>query len=149
MREEIDGALKQATLDHDRRRINTLRLIRTTIRDRDSAARSHGGEGVSDDDVFKILLKMIKQRLESAKSYEENGREDLVDEELKEIEIIKGFLPKQLTDAEIHSVCAQAIQETDSHGLRDLGKCMQALKQRYPTQMDFSKAIQIVKQRLQ
>jgi uncharacterized protein YqeY len=149
MREQIEGALKQATQDHDRRRINTLRLIRTTIRDRDNAARNAGGEGVSEDDVFQILIKMIKQRLESAKFYELNGREDLADEELEEIEIIKSLMPKQLTEDEIHTVCAEAIRETDSHSLRDLGKCMQALKQRYPAQMDFGKAIKIVKQRLQ
>ena len=149
MRENIEGALKRATLDHDRRRMNTLRLIKTTIRDRDNAAKGAGGEGVSEDDVFKILIKMIKQRLESAKSYELNGREDLVHEELEEIEIIKSLLPKQLTESEIQNVCADAIRETDSHSLRDLGKCMQALKQRYPSQMDFGKAIQIVKQRLQ
>jgi uncharacterized protein YqeY len=149
MREQIEGALKQATLDHDRRRINTLRLIKTTIRDRDSAAKNAGGEGVSEDDVFQILIKMIKQRLESARFYELNGREDLADEELEEIEIIKSLMPKQLTEDEIHAVCAEAIRETDSHSLRDLGKCMQALKERYPTQMDFGKAIQIVKQRLQ
>jgi uncharacterized protein len=149
MREQIEGALKQATLDHDRRRINTLRLIKTTIRDRDSAAKNAGGEGVSEDEVFQILLKMIKQRLESAKFYGRNGRDDLATEEMEEIEIIKSLLPKQLTETEIQNVCAEAIRETDSHGLRDLGKCMQALKHRYPSQMDFGKAIQIVKQRLQ
>lgn len=149
MRENIEGALKQATADHDRRRINTLRLIKTTIRDRDNAAKGAGGEGVSEDDVFQILIKMIKQRLESAKAYELSGREDLVREELEEVEIIKSLLPKQLTEAEIQNVCVEAIRETDSHSLRDLGKCMQALKQRYPSQMDFGKAIQIVKQRLQ
>ncbi len=149
MREQIEGALKQATLDHDRRRINTLRLIKTTIRDRDNAARNAGGEGVTEDDVFQILIKMLKQRLESAKFYERNGRGDLADEELEEIEIIKSLMPKQLTEDEIQTVCAEAIRETDSHSLRDLGKCMQALKQRYPAQMDFGKAIKIVKQRLQ
>jgi hypothetical protein len=149
MREQIEGALKQATLDHDRRRMNTLRLIKTTIRDRDNAAKNAGGEGVSEDDVLQILIKMIKQRLESAKFYERNGREDLADEEQEEIEIIKSLMPKQLTEAEIHAVCAEAIRETDSHSLRDLGKCMHALKQRYPAQMDFGKAIQIVKRRLQ
>ena len=149
MREQIDGALKQATLDQDRRRMNTLRLIKTTIKDRDSAAKSAGGEGVTEDDVVAILVKMIQQRIESAKSFAAKDREDLVQEDLQEIEIIKSFLPRQLDENEMQSVCAEAIRQTDAHGLRDLGRCMQALKQRYPGQMDLGKAIQIVKQQLQ
>jgi len=149
MREQIDGALKQATLDQDRKRINTLRLIKTTIRDRDAADKKAGGEGVSEDDVVAILLKMIQQRIESAKSFAAKGREDLVQEELLEIEIIKSFLPRQLDEDEMRQVCVQAIRENDAHGLRDLGRCMQTLKERYPGQMDLGKAIQIVKQQLQ
>lgn len=149
MREQIDGALKQATLDQDRRRMNTLRLIKTTIKDRDSAARNAGGEGVTEDDVVAILVKMIQQRIESAKSFAAKGRDEMVQEELQEIEIIKSFLPRQLDENEMQSVCAEAIRQTDAHGLRDLGRCMQALKQRYPGQMDLGKAIQIVKQQLQ
>ena len=149
MREEIDGALKEATQAQDRRRMNTLRLIKTTIKDRDMAAKRAGGESVSDDNVVAILVKMIKQRIEAAKMYESGGRVDLFHEELEEIDIIKAFLPKQLSEGELHNVCAEAIKQTDSHSLRDLGKCMQALKQRMPSQMDFGKAIRIVKQRLQ
>lgn len=149
MREQIDGALKQATLDQDRRRINTLRLIKTTIRDRDTADKKAGGEGVTEDDVVAILVKMIQQRIESAKTFAAKGRDDMVHEELKEIEIIKSFLPRQLDENEMHQVCVEAVRDSHAHGLRDLGKCMQTLKQRYPGQMDFGKAIQIVKQQLQ
>jgi uncharacterized protein YqeY len=149
MREQIEAALKQASESHDRRRLNTLRLIKTTVRDRDSAAKGAGGEGVSEDDVVAILVKMIKQRLESAKAYQNSGRDDLVHEEMEEIAVIKSLLPRQLDEAEMQHVCAAAIKDTGSHSLRDLGKCMQTLKQRYPGQMDLGKAIQIVKQRLQ
>lgn len=149
MREELEGALKQATEAHDRRRVNTLRLIKTTIKDRDTAAKNAGGEGVSEEDVLAILVKMIKQRIESAKGYEARGRHDLADEELQEIAIIKSLLPRQLNEEEMRDVCVATIRETDSHSLRDLGKCMQALKQRFPGQMDFGKAIKIVKQQLQ
>lgn len=149
MREQIDGALKQATLDQDRRRMNTLRLIKTTIKDRDTADKKAGGEGVTEDDVVAILVKMIQQRIESAKAFDAKNREDMVQEELQEIEIIKSLLPRQLDEQEMRQVCVQAIRDTDAHGLRDLGKCMQTLKQRYPGQVDLSKAIQIVKQQLQ
>lgn len=149
MREEIEGALKDATVSHDRRRMNTLRLIKTTIRDRDSAAKNAGGEGMSEDDVLAILVKMIKQRIESAKAYHANGHEDLAHQEMEEIEVIKTLLPRQLDDNEMHELCAATIKDTDSHSLRDLGKCMQAVKERVPGQMDIGKAIKIVKQQLQ
>ncbi len=149
MREHIEGALKQATQAQDRRRMNTLRLIKATIKDRDTAAKTAGGEAVSDEKVLAILVTMIKQRLESAKHYESEDRPELVLEEIEEIEIIKSLLPHQLNDTEINNVCAEAIKQTDSHSLRDLGKCMQALKQRMSGQMDFGKAIQSVKRQLQ
>jgi uncharacterized protein len=149
MREEIDVALKDATLAQDRRRMNTLRLIKATIKDRDMAAREGGGDYVSDQEVLAILSKMIRQRLESTKLYEEDGRPELAAEEREEIAIIKSFLPKQLSEHEMSDVCAQAIKTTGAQSLRDMGKCMAELKARYPGQMDFSKAIRIVKSRLQ
>ncbi len=149
MREQIEAAFKQANETHDRRRLNMLRLIKTTVRDRDNAARLAGGEGVSEDDVVAILVKMIKQRLESAKAYDLSGRSELVREELEEIDVIKSLLPRQLDESEMQNVCAAAIKDTGSQSLRDLGKCMQTLKQRFPGQMDLGKAIQIVKQQLQ
>src|SRR5262249_6945746 len=124
MREEIDGALKQATLSQDKRRMNTLRLIKATIKDRDIAARVSGGDGVTDDEVNGILAKMIKQRIESAKIYEEGGRPELAAEEIEEIAIIKAFLPKELTEEEMLGVCAEAIKNTGAQGLRDMGRCM-------------------------
>lgn len=149
MRDRLNAALKEATDAHDKRRLATLRLIGATIKDRDMAARAAGKERLTDEDVTAILIKMIKQRKESAKGYEEEGRVALAEEEQQEIAVIRSFLPALLSDGEIQSVCAKAIEDTDSHSLRDIGKCMAELKARYPNQVDLAKAIQFVKERLQ
>lgn len=149
MRDVIDGALREALASQDRRRLNTLRLIKATIKDRDIASREAGGEGVSDDDVVCILGKMIKQRRESAKLYAQDGRSEMAAEENQEIAIIESLLPKQLGEEEMMDVCQQAIRETGSQSLRDMGRCMASLKARYAGQLDIAKAIQIVKARLQ
>ena len=145
MRERISAALKQAMLDQDKRRASTLRLINAAIKDRDIAAGATGKDPVSRDGITEILMKMIKQRLESARLHEESDRRDLADQEHEEIRIIEAFLPEQLDEAQVKSVCAEAITLTGAHGLRDMGKCMQALKQRYAGRMDFGKASTVVK----
>jgi uncharacterized protein YqeY len=145
MRDAITAALKEAMLKQDRRRTSTLRLISAAIKDRDIAARSTGRDRVSDDEILEILTRMIRQRQESAKAYEEGNRLDLAEEEREEIAIIRSFLPQQLNDAELKSACAETVKQTGANGLRDIGKCMQALKARYPGQMDFGKASTVVK----
>jgi uncharacterized protein YqeY len=149
MRERFTTALKDATLKQDKRRMATLRLINAAIKDRDIAARTAGKDPVGDDEILEILGKMIKQRLESTRLYEEGSRLDLASQEREEIEIIKEFLPQQLDEEEMRSVCAEAIKTTGSQGLRDMGKCMAALKARYAGRMDFGKASQVVKEQLQ
>jgi hypothetical protein len=148
MRDEINAALKDATLKQDRRRMSTLRLICAAIKDRDIAARGAGNDRVGDDEILQILAKMIRQRVESTQAYEQAGRLELAEQELEEIDIIKSFLPRQLDEAEMKTVCAEAIRETGARGLRDMGKCMSTLKSRYPGRMDFGKASTIVKQQL-
>ncbi|HXK53129.1 MAG TPA: GatB/YqeY domain-containing protein [Hyphomicrobiales bacterium] len=145
MREQITAALKQATLAQEKRRMSTLRLITAAIKDRDIAARGSGQDGVSDEEILQILAKMIKQRLESAQTYEEAGRLDLSSQEREEIEIISSFLPRQLSEAEMDDACRKVVQEAGAAGLKDMGKCMAALKERYPGQMDFGKASKLVK----
>jgi uncharacterized protein YqeY len=145
MRDEINAALKQAMLDQDKRRISTLRLINAAIKDRDIAARGAGKDPVSREEIVEILTRMIRQRQESAVAYEEGNRLDLAAEEREEIGIILSFLPKQLDEAQLRSVCAEAVKQTGANGLRDIGKCMQALKARYPGRMDFGKASSLVK----
>ena len=145
MREQINAALKQATLDQDKRKMSTLRLINAAIMDRDIAARGAGKDPVSDEEILEILGKMIRQRLESAKAYEEGNRLDLAEQEREEIGIIRKFLPEQLDEEQVRSVCAETVKQTGAHGLRDIGRCMQALKSRYSGRMDFGKASSVVK----
>jgi uncharacterized protein YqeY len=145
MRDRINAALKQAMLDRDKVRTNTLRLVNATIKDRDIAARTAGKDPVSEEGISEILVKMIKQRLESARLYDEGHRPDLADQERQEIAIIKEFLPEQLDEAAMKSVCAEAIKATGAHGLRDMGKCMAALKARYAGRIDYGKASSVVK----
>jgi uncharacterized protein YqeY len=149
MRERFTTALKDATLKQDKRRMATLRLITAAIKDRDIAARTAGKDPVGDEEILEILGKMIKQRFESTRLYEEGNRLDLATQEREEIDIIKEFLPEQLDEAEMRAVCAEAIKATGSAGLRDMGKCMAALKARYAGRMDFGKASQVVKEQLQ
>ena len=145
MRERISAALKQAMADRDKVKVATLRLISTAIADRDIASRGSGKDPVSDEQILAILTKMIKQRIESARAYEDAGRIDLAEQERQEMEIIKDFLPRQLDDDQMRSVCAKLVEETGAHGLRDIGKCMETLKTRYPGRMDFGKASTVVK----
>jgi uncharacterized protein YqeY len=149
MRDELEVALKRATESQDRRRISTLRLIKATIRDRDVASRDAGGDCVSDGEMTGLLVKMIRQRQESAKLYEQDGRPELAAEEIEEIGIIKELLPPELDEAEMAKVCAAAIETTGAHSLRDMGKCMAEIKARYAGKLDFGKAIQMVKSRLE
>lgn len=149
MRERFDAALKDATLKQDKRRMATLRLINAAVKDRDIASRTAGRDPVSDDEILEILSKMIKQRLESTRLYEEANRLDLAEQEREEIDIIKEFLPKQLDEDQMRAVCQEAIKETGSQGLRDMGKCMATLKARYAGRMDFGKASRLVKEQLQ
>lgn len=149
MRETIDAALKDALKTQDKRRISTLRLIRAAIQDRDIVHRGAGKDPVTDDEIMQILSKMVKQREESAKAFEDGGRAELAAQERDEIAIIRDFMPKQLGDAEVKQACQKVIAEVGAEGLRDMGRCMNALKEKYAGQMDFSKASGVVKGLLQ
>jgi uncharacterized protein len=145
MREKFAEALKGALKAQNKRRISTLRLIQAAIQDRDIAQRSAGKDPVSDEEIAQILSKMIKQREESARVYEEGNRLELAEQEREEIDVIRDFLPQQLEEEEVRQACAKVISEVGADGLRDMGKCMSALKQKFPGQMDFGKASGIVK----
>ena len=103
---------------------------------------------MSDDEIMQILQKMVKQREESAKIYEDAGRAELASQEREEIDVIKTFMPEQLPEEKVRQLCQSVISETGAQGLRDMGKCMNALKEKYPGQMDFAKAGGAVKQQL-
>lgn len=149
MHERFNEALKVALKSQDKVRISTLRLINAAIKDRDIADRTdNGGAGVSEDVVLEILAKMIKQRQESLSAYEEAGRLDLADQERSEIVIIQEFMPRQLEDDEIIAAVDAALAEVGAETLKDIGKVMGLLKQKYTGQMDFGKAGARVKEKL-
>lgn len=149
LRARVSDALKEAMKAKDTNRLSTLRLINAAIKDRDIAARGDGEEGeVSDDVVLGILGKMVKQRQESARAYEEGGRLELAEKELSEITVIETFLPRQLDDAETEAAVAAAIEEVGAESIRDMGKVMGALKARFTGQMDFGKVGPLVKGKL-
>ena len=146
MRDQINESLKEAVKAKDSRKSSTLRLINAAIKDRDIAARSSDNtEGVSDDEILEILSKMVKQRVESAETYKQANRQELVDQELEEIEIIKSFLPRQLDEDESRAAVESAINELQASGLKDMGRVMGELKARFTGQMDFGKVSSIVK----
>ncbi len=149
MRERVNSALKQAMKAKEVERLSTLRLINAAIKDRDIAVRGDGREeGVSDADVLQILGKMVKQRQESARAYEEGGRLELAEKERAEVSVIEEFLPRQLTDEEVAGAIDEAISATGAEGIRDMGKVMGELKARYTGQMDFGAVGAMVKDRL-
>jgi len=149
LRARISDALKQAMKDKAADRLSTLRLINAAIKDKDIAARAEEGEkGVGDAEVLAILGKMSKQRLESARAYEEGGRLDLADREREEIEVIEEFLPRQLSEAEAEKAVDDAIAEVGATSIRDMGKVIGLLKGKYTGQMDFGTVGPKVKNRL-
>jgi hypothetical protein len=152
MRSRLSEALKQAMKDKDATRLSTLRLINAAVKDRDIALRGEVEEGadskVSDSEILAILGKMVKQRNESARAYEEGGRLELAEKELAEIAVIEEFLPKPLSEAEVEKAVAAAISEVDAGSIRDMGKVMAVLKSRFTGRMDFAKVGPMVKARL-
>jgi len=146
LRDALAEALKAAMKAKETKRVSTLRLINAAITDRDIAARAEDRcDGLRDDEVLQILSKMVKQREESAATYEQAGRLELAEDERAESAIIQEFLPRQLDEQEIRKACRDVADEFNASGLKDMGKCMGALKERYTGQMDFGKAGGIMK----
>lgn len=150
MRERIALALKEAMKAKQAERLSTLRLINAAIKDKDIALRGEGGgdAGVGDAEVLAILGRMVKQRQESARAYEEGGRLELAEKELAEIRVIEDFLPRPLDPAEVEAAITAAIAAIGAQGIRDMGKVMAVLKGKYAGQMDFGAVGPMVKDRL-
>ncbi|QUJ77198.1 GatB/YqeY domain-containing protein [Sulfitobacter albidus] len=149
LRTRITTALKQAMKDKDKTKLSTLRLINAAIKDKDIAARVDDNDaGVGDAEVLAILGKMSKQRMESARAYEEGGRLDLAEAERSEIAVIEEFLPKQLSEDEARAAVDAAVSETGASSIRDMGTVMGVLKAKYTGQMDFGRVGPMVKDRL-
>ena len=146
MRSELDENLKEAIKSQEKQRVATLRLINAAIKDRDIAVRSEENtEGVSDDEIILILSNMVKQRKQSIIQYEEGGRIELAEREREEIKIIQEFLPNQLTNEEIQTEISKIIDAEDQLTIKDMGKIMGNLKNRFSGRMDFGKASEILK----
>ncbi len=149
LRARLNDALKDAMKAKDQCATATLRLILAALKDRDIASRSNGAsEGVSDDQILELLQKMIRQRRESIEAFKKGERPDLVEKEEQEIKVIERFLPKPLSDEETREAIEGIISELEARTIKDMGKVMGALKQRYPGRMDFGKASAAVKQAL-
>jgi uncharacterized protein YqeY len=149
LRERINAGLKDAMRNKDATRLSTLRLISAAVKDQDIAVRATGkADGVPEGEVLAILAKMVKQRQESARAYEEGGRLELAEKEREEIAVIEEYLPRQLSDDEVEKAIAAAIAETGAEGLRDMGRVMGVLKGKHAGQMDFGAVGPMVKARL-
>ncbi len=149
LRDRLSNALKDAMRAKDARTMATVRLILAALKDRDIAARSQGNnDGISEHDVLGMLQSMIKQRHDSIAMYEKGGRLDLSERDAAEIEIIKGFLPEQMEAEAVVAAIAQIVAETEATSLKDMGRVMGLLKERYAGRMDFAKASGQVKAQL-
>jgi len=150
MRSRVQAALKDAMKSKEADRLSTLRLINAAIKDKDISLRGTDAEdaGVSDSDILAIMGRMVKQRQESARAYEEGGRLELAEKERSEIKVIEDFLPKQLTEAEAGAAVDAAIAAVGADSIRDMGKVMGVLKGKFTGQMDFGKVGPLVKQKL-
>lgn len=149
LRQRLNDALKTAMLGRDARTVSTVRLILAALKDRDIAARPRGiADGVPDEEILQMLQSMMKQRRESIALYEQGGRLELAQQEAEEITIIERFLPAQLSEAEVAEAVDSVVADIGAQGLKDMGRVMAALKERFAGRMDFTKASGIVKQKL-
>ena len=145
MREAIKEALKEAMKARDTARVATLRMISAAFKDRDIEARGKGKEAASDEELGATLAKMVRQREEAAKAYDDGGRPELAAKERVEIDVVRSFMPKQMGEAEMRQAAQAAIAQTGAASPRDMGRVMARLKEGHAGRMDFGKASAIVK----
>lgn len=149
LRAAFSDALKEALKSKEQCAVSTIRLILAALKDRDIAGRTSGQpDGIGDDEILAMLQTMLKQRTESIRMYEEGGRLELAEQEKAEMEVIRRFMPQQLSDDEITEAVESVLQEIGARELKDMGRTMAALKEKYAGRMDFSKASGLVRQKL-
>jgi uncharacterized protein YqeY len=149
LRDRLSETLKSSMKEKKPVAVSTLRLILTAIKDRDIAARSKGvDDGISDTDILQVLQTMVRQRHDSIEMYTQGNRPELAAREAEEITVIEGFMPRQLGDAEIKAAIASVIEDTGASSIKDMGKAMGALRERFAGQMDFGKASAMLKAQL-
>jgi uncharacterized protein len=146
LRERLNDQLKESMRAKNQKRVSTLRMVLAALKDKDIAARTETNrEGVPDDEVLSLLAKMIKQREESATAFESGGRPELAASEREEISTIREFMPQQMSAEEARAAAQAVITELGASSMKDMGRVMAALKERYAGQMDFAKASGVVK----
>ena len=148
LRDSINNAVKEAMKAKDERKLSTLRMVNSTIKNADIAARGEGKPSLSDADLLGVFQKMIKQRQEAILLYEKGGRPELAAAERAEIAVISAYLPKQMSEDDVKAAISAAIAETGAAAIKDMGKVIGALKAKYTGQMDFAKASALVKSAL-
>ena len=149
LRDDINKALTEAMKARNERAVSTLRMVNSTLKNADIEARGTGKPALGDAEVIAALQKMVKQRQESVELYKKGGRADLVKQEEEEIAIISGYLPKQMSDADMTAAIDAAIAETGASSMKDMGKVVGSLRGKYAGQMDMGKASALVKAKLQ
>jgi len=149
LREQFNEQMKEAMKAKDQRRLSTLRMVNAALKDKDIANRTETSrEGISDDEILGLLGKMIKQREESAEAFDKGGRPEMAKSEREEVDIIRSFMPKQMSADEQRAAIQGVIADVGATSMKDMGKIMAALKERYAGQMDFGKASGMVKELL-
>ncbi len=145
LKKQIEDKLNDALKAKDKNTYPTLRLIVSAIKDAEIASRSKGQKEIKDADIIGILKKMIKQRNESCEVYKKAGRNELLESETKEINVINTFLPKQLSEDDTKKICQEAIKSVGASSMKDMGKVMGELKSKHADTLDFSKVSVIIK----
>ena len=144
LRDDINNAVKEAMKAKDERKLSTLRMVNSTIKNADIEARTTG-KALGDDELNAVLAKMIKQRQESVELYDKGGRAELAAQEREEIAIISAYLPKQMSEDDVKAAISAAVAEAGASGMKDMGKVIAVLRAKYAGQMDFGKASAMVK----
>jgi len=145
LRENINNAVKDAMRAKDERKLSTLRMVNSTIKNADIEARGQSKPPLSDGELLSVLQKMIKQRQESVELYDKGGRAELAEQERAEIAIISAYLPQQMSEDAVKAAISEEIAASGAAGIKDMGKVIAALKAKYAGQMDFGKASGLVK----
>jgi uncharacterized protein YqeY len=148
LRDNINNAVKDAMKARDERRVSTLRMMNAAIKNADIEARGQGKEPLNEADLMSLFQKMIKQRQESAELYDKGARPELAAAERSEIEIITAYLPQQMSDVEAGSAISAVLKEINAETMKDMGRAMAALKERFAGKMDFGKASGKIKELL-
>jgi uncharacterized protein len=145
VRESLTEAMKTAMKAHEKKRLSTIRMVNAAIKDKDIAGRDKGVDKIGEAEIVELLAKMVKSREESVRLYEEGGRAELAAAERAEIAVIREFMPQQMEPAETEAVVRAVVAELGAQGMKDMGKVIAALKERFAGRMDFGKASGVVK----